>query len=141
MSQPAKPTIDGKRQCGQCHQMKPVSEFGAHNCNRDGLRHECKACHVERSHWAAVKRKYGLTKNDYAGMLLAQHGVCAICGGPEKTKKHGRFSVDHCHATGKVRALLCSRCNLVLGKLEDSPEICAIMHSYLLTHSKTIRRT
>jgi hypothetical protein len=58
-----------------------------------------------------LKRRYGISREDYAALLASQGGVCAICGKPpEKT-----LCVDHCHATGKVRGLLCRQCNWGLG--------------------------
>jgi Recombination endonuclease VII len=58
-----------------------------------------------------LKRRYGISREDYAALLARQGGVCAICAKPpEKT-----LCVDHCHATGKVRGLLCRQCNWGLG--------------------------
>lgn len=64
------------------------------------------------------RRKYGITGEQYASMVAAQSGLCAICGGSP-----GRYglSVDHCHASGVVRGLLCVPCNTSLGKMKDSP--------------------
>lgn len=53
-------------------------------------------------------KQLGVTDTEYAAMLEAQDGGCAICGAPPKTR---RLSVDHNHRTGKVRGLLCFRCN------------------------------
>jgi len=58
--------------------------------------------------------------SDYAIMLEKQGGVCAICKQPEtfmhpKAKRVARLAVDHCHDTGKVRGLLCAKCNRGLG--------------------------
>jgi hypothetical protein len=53
----------------------------------------------------------GVSDEEYAALLEAQHGGCAICGNPPKTR---RLSVDHNHRTGKVRGLLCFRCNRAL---------------------------
>lgn len=64
-------------------------------------------------------RRYGLTPDDYDDMLAAQLGCCAICGTQETGDRWETFHVDHCHRTGVVRALLCSRCNLKLGIVED----------------------
>ena len=50
----------------------------------------------------------GVTDEEYQRMLAAQAGGCAICGNPPKTK---RLHVDHNHRTGRVRGLLCFRCN------------------------------
>jgi Autographiviridae endonuclease VII len=62
-----------------------------------------------------LKSRYGLSREDYDALLARQGGVCAICAKPpEKT-----LCVDHCHATGKVRGLLCRQCNFGLGCLGD----------------------
>jgi Recombination endonuclease VII len=69
---------------------------------------------------ARVKRlmdNYKLTPEKYDAILAFQGGVCYTCGQPEPVKGR-RLSVDHDHATGLIRGLLCSRCNPVLGKLE-----------------------
>lgn len=65
-------------------------------------------------------RRYGMTPADYDAMVEAQGGVCAICGRPEAS--HPSFAVDHDHATGRVRGLLCFLCNTALGKMGDNPE-------------------
>lgn len=52
-------------------------------------------------------------------MFAEQLGLCAICHKPEDIK----LAVDHCHDTGKIRGLLCKRCNMGIGLLGDSPEI------------------
>lgn len=68
-----------------------------------------------------LKKHYGLTVGQYQQMLDRQNGTCAICDGPPKGKgaDRGRYHVDHCHETGKVRGLLCSSCNLAIGYLGD----------------------
>lgn len=68
--------------------------------------------------------RYGITINDYESMLSEQNYVCAICEQPEtridpRTGNIIRLAVDHCHTTGIVRGLLCSRCNLGIGHFED----------------------
>lgn len=71
-------------------------------------------------------------------MLKNQGGVCAICGKPEtSTHKSGTMkslAVDHCHATGKVRGLLCSACNHGIGHLKDSKEIMRAAIKYIEEH-------
>lgn len=67
-------------------------------------------------HAARVKATYGLTRQDYETVLAAQDGVCAICQG----KRSYRLCVDHDHATGEVRGLLCRRCNKLLRDVRDS---------------------
>jgi hypothetical protein len=69
-----------------------------------------------------LKTQYGMTPEEYAVLLDVQDGVCAICRRPEMTIREGRvqpLSVDHDHATGVVRGLLCLRCNHGLGQFGD----------------------
>lgn len=61
---------------------------------------------------------YGITLDEYRVRHSAQDGLCAICGRPETATRRGKtmqLAVDHCHDTGRVRGLLCSRCNIGLG--------------------------
>ncbi len=74
----------------------------------------------------------------YHIVLEAQNGKCAISGCVNAASKlisgPGRLAVDHCHATGKIRGLLCGRCNLTLGAAEDSPEILEGLAAYARVH-------
>ena len=83
-----------------------------------------------RSRAKHLKRTYGLTLIDYDNLLNRQLGVCAICGSSDSFG-HGRFAVDHNHLTGKVRGLLCSKCNTGLGFFKDSPKLLLKAVSYL----------
>lgn len=65
--------------------------------------------------------KYGLTQEQYEAMLAEQDGRCAICRSPDWPGKDRRPHVDHCHKTGKIRALLCGKCNNGLGNYDDDP--------------------
>ena len=73
-------------------------------------------------------RRYKLTRAKYDAMLQAQDGLCAICRSP--TEKE-RLCVDHDHATGAVRGLLCKRCNTGIGYLRDSIELLDSAIQYL----------
>jgi len=75
-----------------------------------------------------LARKYGLTPEGYSELLATQNGVCAICG---KTPNSKNLCVDHDHNTGKIRGLLCDRCNTVLGQVQDSLDILAKAMEYL----------
>lgn len=68
-----------------------------------------------------LKRKFGITLDQYNEMHKSQNGVCKICKNPEPYKGYS-LAVDHCHECGEIRGLLCSRCNRAIGWLEDSPE-------------------
>lgn len=85
---------------------------------------------------ANLKHEYGITLEDYNTLHKGQDGKCAICGLAETYFDHrwGRvvaLAVDHEHRTGRVRGLLCRRCNQLLGKAEDNPEILLKAASYL----------
>ena len=65
--------------------------------------------------------QFGLTIEDYDAMHEAQNGLCAICKQPETSSRDGkvyRLAVDHDHKTGKVRGLLCFKCNSAMGSFE-----------------------
>lgn len=72
---------------------------------------------------------YGLRLGQYDEMLTAQNGVCAICGGVNKSGK--RLAVDHCHETGEVRGLLCTNCNTAIGKLGHDQALLRAAIQYL----------
>jgi hypothetical protein len=79
----------------------------------------CSNVHVRKYNLPA---KYGITSAKFAEMLLAQGGKCACCKQQfvMEGRKTERPCVDHNHATGEVRALLCGRCNLAAGNVMDS---------------------
>jgi hypothetical protein len=74
-----------------------------------------------------LKRLYGMSPADYDGLLAKQDGVCAICGKPSEET----LCVDHCHATGIIRGLLCRKCNTGLGCYEDDPATMITSLAYL----------
>ena len=92
------------------------------------------ACADEALSEAYLKRTYSITLAEYDALLELQKGRCAICGGegflmgPQHKKK---LVVDHDHATGKVRGLLCHNCNRALGLLGDKPELLHRAADYL----------
>ena len=69
----------------------------------------------DKTRWYYIKKKYGLSKEEYFKILAEQNGVCYICQRtPEKAQRGKRarhLSVDHDHVTGHVRGLLCTWCN------------------------------
>lgn len=78
-----------------------------------------------------LRTRYGLTEDDYDSMRTRQGGVCAICGRPGD----GPLHVDHDHATGAVRGLLCSPCNRGIGHLGDDPLVALAATAYLIKHA------
>jgi hypothetical protein len=98
---------------------------------------QCIPCHRERAkarhHSGAYLKKYGITREDYERMLADQGGRCLLCH-TDKCEDGGKLCVDHDHATGKVRGLLCRACNLMVGNSGDSPERLRLAAAYLERH-------
>jgi hypothetical protein len=83
----------------------------------------------EKERLDGIRRKYKLSPEAYLAMIEEQQGACKICRQPEPTGKH--LAIDHCHASGRVRGLLCSDCNTTLGKFNDSPDRFIAAANYL----------
>ena len=81
-------------------------------------------------------RKFGLTVEQYDAMLAEQNNGCAICGQSCATGMN--LAVDHDHATGKVRALLCKNCNTAIGLLGEDTDRMAKAIEYIQFHSERI---
>lgn len=126
----------GRKLCGTCEAWLPTEVFTRSVSRSDGLSARCGRC--ERSQ--ALKRKFGITLNQYEELLYAQGGGCAVC---EKTEQenHRRLAVDHDHSCcagmitcGEcIRGLLCSSCNLHFGAIGDSLAHIEAMATYLRT--------
>lgn len=85
---------------------------------------------VERQQADAHRKfKYGLSMEDYEVLLKKQIGVCAICNKPCSTGH--RLCIDHEHETGGIRGLLCYKCNIAIGHLNDSPALLRKAANYL----------
>lgn len=82
-----------------------------------------------------LRRKFGITGEDFARMLAAQDGVCAVCKKPEThtypSGKVKELAVDHCHDTNVVRGLLCFNCNQGIGRFKDDPALLRAAADYL----------
>jgi hypothetical protein len=89
---------------------------------------------LDYKHGKRIEKEFGITAEDYKSMLQGQNGVCAICKKPETATRLGtiiKMPVDHCHKTGKVRGLLCDRCNKGLGQFLDDPDVLRSAAKYL----------
>ena len=84
----------------------------------------------ERIHGYYVKWRYGITAEEYKRRLAEQESRCAICRTDDPSPRE-RFSVDHDHATGAVRGLLCWNCNIALGAAKDNVATLAAAIEYL----------
>jgi hypothetical protein len=119
----------GKKYCPCCDRVRAVSFFPIHSGKPAAY---CKPCAREHNHKGNLKRKFGLTPEQYDLIYQAQGGKCAIC--QVATGKTKKLAVDHDHKTGKIRGLLCSTCNrMILGTLRD--DITALQRAidYLVT--------
>ena len=83
----------------------------------------------------ALKSKYGLTLAQRDAIVNEQSHRCAICEEPLSDNPR-LVHIDHCHATNKLRGILCSNCNHGIGKFRDSPERMFKAISYLQAHSQ-----
>jgi len=72
------------------------------------------ATRLQRRH-GALLRKYRITQDDYERMYVAQNGRCALC-----RRERPILAIDHDHKTGRVRDLLCTRCNTGIGWIEGA---------------------
>lgn len=84
---------------------------------------------------SCLKHYYHISLEEYNKLLKQQNNVCAICGKEESDKhKNGiikRLSVDHCHITGKIRGLLCNKCNKGIGMFNDNYDLLKQATAYL----------
>jgi hypothetical protein len=76
-------------------------------------------------------RKYGITLEDWWRLFDAQGRACGICRTTENNQTDRDWHVDHNHATGKVRGILCHGCNTGIGHLKDSPVVTRLATEYL----------
>ncbi len=139
--------------CKGCEKDRPINSFGASKVSKDGFDYICLKCrsiskkksyrllqqkdpkhYKKRDRRYLLKSKYGLTVEEYEAMAERQFHRCAICGDYETRSNQGgilNLNVDHDHITGKIRGLLCNRCNRTLGMVKDDLYVLTEMKSYL----------
>lgn len=108
------------RRCYKCQ--APVPEAA-----RKAGKATCSSCRVDKRDRGREYeqrrrlRKYGLTQDEYDELLHSQGNRCAGCGTDAPGAKG--WCIDHCHSSGKVRAILCNPCNTMLGLAKENPEV------------------
>lgn len=130
-----------KKRCYKCNKWKPLCEYSPDPRKKGGTQARCKSCMAEwqRKYRATsrgktatedtnLRRRYGLSMDEYNAILAAQDGLCAICKGPPGAR---RLAVDHDHETGEVRGLLCPNCNRGIGNFRDDPSLLRAAIEYL----------
>jgi len=109
--------------------------------HREQRRAAQKQWYAKNGRRASLKRrmaKLGGTLELWDSMFKAQDGRCAICNKEETAMLRGQvkcLSVDHDHVTGKIRSLLCTRCNNGLGSFLDDPQLLLAAITYLEGHT------
>ena len=90
----------------------------------------CDACVAkkDKAYVSSLLGKYGLTPSEYYALLSVQGNTCYVC---LRAPGSRRLCVDHDHVTGKVRGLLCGKCNTYLGHIKDSIEATERLVTYL----------
>ena len=79
-----------------------------------------------------IKKWYGITESEYDNLIESQDNKCAICKSEDNKRKNSKyFFIDHNHDTGKIRGLLCDKCNKLLGSAFDNTEILKKAIKYL----------
>lgn len=146
----------GLKTCPKCQAAKPLSDYHKSKSTVTGLQVYCKACGAARyDEWRRKnlkkmaedqkrrrradperfkdyerKGRYGLEPGEYAALLKAQGGVCAICGRIDSNGR-GSFHVDHCHDLKHVRGLLCHGCNVSIGHFQHDTAVLEAAINYL----------
>lgn len=131
-----------RRCAGPCGQLRPLARFPRTRAGHRGR--TCSACVTatmpprtaaqrRRARDARLRREYGIDLAEYGRMGRAQKWRCAVCG--HLPPEGQRLVVDHDHACGTVRALLCSACNSGLGLFGDDPARLASAAAYLSAHA------
>lgn len=132
----------GSKWCPDCDQIKSTADFPRTRANSaTGLHTYCKPCHNLRGRLSRdkvggsrnyhLKRRYAITGAQADAMLAEQDGLCAVC------RVAPAAHVDHDHATGKVRGLLCFNCNGGLGQFKDRIDVLEAGVDYLRSHAVT----
>ncbi len=122
--------------CNHCGELKPFSAFWIRREVRDGRQTHCIMCQKsvsftpEKSRERYLQKAYGISTAEYDELLVRQGGVCAICGAASDSRGR-RLVVDHDHATGRVRSLLCGDCNYALGCFKDDANLIRLAAEYL----------
>ena len=146
--------------CIRCGEEKALSLYNNNRFHKDGKYNYCRACNAKAcseyhklkksGEWTKkcnIERTHNLTMEDYNNLLAHQNGVCAICKQPETavfkntrgketTVKDKLLAVDHCHTTGKIRGLLCSKCNTAIGLLKEDLNLVLAAGVYLEEYEK-----
>lgn len=131
---------DITKYCKGCDVIKPISEFYSRLGKlKTGYRTTCKLCNKneqirmkqefpDRWHQYHIKSKYNINIEVYNNLVKIQNNECAICYQSQENK---RLYIDHDHISGKIRGLLCQKCNSALGLFNDCEQTITQALNYL----------
>jgi hypothetical protein len=133
------------KKCYTCKEEKKDDEFYFCKLTKDKLESNCKTCRKKyitdyqknnpyrrkyHSRNINLKKMFGISIDEYDKKFQEQGRKCAICGKLWLDNKK-KLSVDHDHKTKSIRGLLCNRCNLAIGSVDESTELLSKMIEYL----------
>ena len=114
------------KEYNKTHREQRLAQYKKYNSThkeqRKKYNKEYQKTHKEYLKQYFIKYKYGLSKTEYDNLLLSQNNRCAICKEPLDSQNPHNVIIDHNHLTGKIRGILCRKCNLAIGQLRDNPE-------------------
>jgi len=147
--------------CSKCDIRKDLGNFYKNKTKPLGVCSECKLCtnqmnkdyigrnrqkyleyhksyrrnHQSQHRNQSLKQTYRINAEDWEDLFEIQKGCCAICGTHQSGLRR-RLDVDHNHKTGKIRALLCSRCNVLIGQAKEDINSLELMINYLKEYNE-----
>lgn len=145
--------------CTKCKNDVPLNGYYKNKNNKDGLDYSCKSCrkssfskyhsdnlesrkeyqqkwrdsNKEKIKESFIKYRYKVTIEEVNSIFENQGMCCAICGTDTPTKKG--WCIDHCHNTGLVRGVLCSKCNTAIGLLDENIDTMTSAIEYIIKHN------
>lgn len=116
---------DGTKWCFRCRRWHPIELFSVDRSRKGGRTSSCKAC----TSIASTASRYGKKPAEVRALLLGAGGRCQLC-----KAESAKLVIDHSHATGAIRGILCSACNVGLGLFGDDPAALREAAAYLEKH-------
>lgn len=138
------------KQCSKCKQNYPATTefFYRKQKNLSGFDSWCKGCKKLYDIEHHKLKNFNITKNKFNTLLENQNDRCGICGRlfEDLFKKYNDKTtvrtprIDHDHKTGKIRGILCNRCNMLLGRAVDNTFILIKAINYLNKNKRRLIR-
>ena len=122
----------GRYRCSKCQNWKHPKEFNKSKSQTSGLCYSCRECSIKHNKkWQVAK--YGISVDEFNKKFIEQDGKCACCNIDFIMNSYQllKSCVDHNHKTQQIRDLLCGRCNLAAGNVQDSSFKAKQLASYL----------